>query len=99
MRRRGAAGGREGAISESNEVHGARQGRAPFLWWSAALAVALLAAALWLRVARIEYVAVAWIATFASLPLAWRTRGRERRWRLASSVLAALTCLLLSQAQ
>ena len=80
-------------------MHGARQGRAPFLWWSAALAVALFAAAVWLRVARIEYVTIAWIATFASLPLAWRTQGRERRWRLASSVLAVLTCLLLSQAQ
>ena len=80
-------------------MHGARQTRAPFLWWSVALAVALLAAAIWLRVARIEYVIVAWIATLASLPLAWRTRGRERHWRLASTALAALTCLLLSRAQ
>ena len=76
----------------------ARQSSAPFLWWSTALAIALLAAAGWLRVARLEYLVAAWIATLASVPLAWRTRGRERKWRLAATLFSLVTSVLMSAA-
>ena len=48
--------------------------------------------------ASVEYLVAAWIATIVSLPLAWRTRGRERKWRLAATMFAVLACAMLSDA-
>jgi hypothetical protein len=79
-------------------VQGTRQSSAPFLWWSTALAIALVAAAGWLRAARLEYLVAAWIATLASVPLAWRTRGRERKWRLAATLFSLVTSVLMTAA-
>lgn len=77
----------------------ARDERSRGAGWAVATAIALLACAAWLNVARVQYLALAVVATAGSLlPLPW-VRGTRRRWGLVCAGVLAITMALVSGAQ
>ena len=85
-------------------MQAARQGsaqdeRSRSAGWAVATAIALLACAAWLGVARVQYLALAAVATAASLlPLPW-VYGSRRRWGMLCAALLGLTIALMAGAQ
>ena len=113
LRRRGTAAGRVVVVTETEALQGAHQtrsprrrpraaGRASRLAWLASAAIAMVAAALWLRAPAIPYLVLAAAATVALAivaALAWRRTRWISAWETVLAVAAALFCVVAARAE
>ncbi|MFL5612099.1 MAG: ATP-binding protein [Gemmatimonadaceae bacterium] len=67
--------------------------------WAATVAVVVLAASRWLDAPSVQYLVIWSLATVAAAFLAWRLRGEQRRWAVATVVLAAGAVIFAARAQ